>query len=383
MESNLKSESQLTLIELYRIFKINKKIILFFTGIIFILIIVVVFFVMTPIFQSIASVKTTSKTGGLSGLLGEGMPDLSDFSDLTGGGGSVAKELALYENILISRTCVEETIIKFNLNEEWKFKYMQDAVKNFRENIIDIQKDKIAGTMQIGIFDENPQRAKEVADFMISQLNRINIELNVKNAKNNREFVEARYNTAQNDLRRAEDSLKMFQDIYGVAPDLTIKAAVTAELQLETEIKSEEVKLEILRKILSPDQAEIKAQEEKIIALNNQLVAIRNNSIIDNNLNLKGSPDVAINFLRLQRSVEIQNKILSFVLPLYEQAKIEEKKEMPSVLVLDPPSLPEKKAKPKRMVIVLLVTSISFLFTYLFFVVKDKWIRFKKTANRI
>ncbi|MBK8382695.1 MAG: hypothetical protein IPL16_12560 [Ignavibacteria bacterium] len=48
-------------------------------------------------------------------------------------------------------------------------------------------------------------------------------------------------------------------------------------------------------------------------------------------------------FLRLKRDVEIQNKILTTIIPILEQAKIEEKRETPTVIILDPPNVPDKK----------------------------------------
>jgi uncharacterized protein involved in exopolysaccharide biosynthesis len=67
-----------------------------------------------------------------------------------------------------------------------------------------------------------------------------------------------------------------------------------------------------------------------------------------------------MSFLRLQRNVEIQTKILTYLLPVYEQAKIEEKKETPTILVLDKPYVAERKTKPKRLTMVLLSIFGSF-----------------------
>ena len=76
-----------------------------------------------------------------------------------GGGGGSYKELALYENILNSRRCIDEVLLKFKLNDEWEFKYFQDAVKHFRENIMLVSKDKVAATMEIGVYDKNPRQS--------------------------------------------------------------------------------------------------------------------------------------------------------------------------------------------------------------------------------
>jgi capsule polysaccharide export protein KpsE/RkpR len=330
------------------------------------------YFVMEPIYLSKGTVKTTFKASSIGGLIGGGgLGDMVGLGDLAGGSG--LKELALYENILSSRRNIEEIITKFNLNSEWQFKYMQDAVKYFREEVMEISKDKIAGTMDVGIYDKYPKRAQEMAEFMIFQLNKINTEMNVQNAKINREFIEARYNLLLKDLKTAEDSLKLYQDRYGLAPDISLKAASQTEIQIEAEIKSEELKLDLLKKILNPEESEVKLQEEKISALKKQLKEIQNQQYsYDNKLNLGGSPDVVMGFLRLQKQIEIQNKIQAFLLPLYEQAKIEEKKETPTVIILDNPNFPEKKTKPQRVKNIAIVLFFSFVFASVLAVLYNK-----------
>jgi tyrosine-protein kinase Etk/Wzc len=368
--------NNLTIIDFIKIFLKYKKIIIIVSLICGIIVSIFMFFVIPPIFKSMGVVKITTKSSGLSSMLSSGsIPGVGDVGDLTGSS-SASKELALYENILISRRCLEETIIKFKLNDEWEYKYMQDAIKYFREEVLDIKKDKTAGTMEISVFDKNQNRAKEICDFLIYQLNKINMEMNAQNAKTNKEFIETRYNIIKNDLRNAEDSLKIYQDIYGVAPDLQIKAAAQSEFALETELKSEEIKLELLNKILSPDQAELRIQQDKIDAIKKQIFNMKN-SLNENDyiLNLKGSPNILMNFLRLTRNIEIQTKLLTFILPIFEQAKIEEKRDTPSVIVLDQPFIPEVKSKPKRVITILIALFISFFITYFSILIYERFIK--------
>ncbi|MDD5363149.1 MAG: Wzz/FepE/Etk N-terminal domain-containing protein [Ignavibacteria bacterium] len=319
----------------------------------------IVFFMIKPVYYSSAIVKASGKSSGLSSLFSGGsIPDIGGLEELSGG--SAGKELALYNQILVSRKCLEETIRKFDLMEVYDQKYMQYMLKEFRDKILDVTKDTKAGTMEIGVFDTSPERAREIAIFLIEQLNKINTELNVQNARNNREFIEGRYNIIKEELKQAEDSLRCYQDVYGMSPDIVAKSVVQTQVQIEAEIKSEEVKLDILKKILSDNQSEIKLQEEKIASLKKELENIRFSD--DNNiLNLKNTPVKVLNYLRLARNVEIKNKLLVYILPLFEQARIEEKKDMPSVLVLDQPEIPEMKKKPKRVIIIGLSLLISFV----------------------
>jgi capsule polysaccharide export protein KpsE/RkpR len=211
-----------------------------------------------------------------------------------------------------------------------------------------------------------------MVELLLQKLDKINIELSITDAKNNREFIEKRYYQAKTDLASAEDSLKAFQMIYGIAPDLQIKAAAQSVFGLEAELKAEEVKLDVIKKLLSAEQPEVKLQEAKVNSLKSKITDISVSTDLDDFLRLGNSPQIALSFLRLQRDMEIQNKILAFILPLYEQAKIEEKRETPTILILDKPFVAERKKKPKRLTMVVIWTFIGFIFSSSFFLIKDR-----------
>ncbi len=371
--SNLQSEnSEISFAEIIITIDNNWKKILYTALVFGAITAIFVFFIIPPLFLSTATVKTSGKIVGLN--LPD-LPDISSLGDITGTG-AYSKELALYENILNSNRCLTETIIKFNLNED--FKYMQDAVKSFKENKMLIVKDKIAGTMNISVYDEDPVQSKDIVDFLVYELNKINTELNKQNAKNQREFIEERYLLAKDDLKKAEDSLRIYQDIYGFSPELQLRTSSALELELEAQIKSEEIRLELLKKIISPSQSEVKMSEDKLSALKNELNNIQNSPDNSFKLNLKGKPELVLNFYRLQREVETQNRILSILLPMYESSKIEEKREIPSILVLDNPLVPEKKSKPKRLTTIAIVILLSSVFTTGFIILRNKWRIFRQ-----
>lgn len=336
---------------------------------------ILAFFVIRPEYLSSAIIKASGKTSlGLGGLLSSaGIPDLGGLEELTGS--VMIKELALYEEILQSRRCLEEVIKKYDLMKEYNYRFMQDAVKDFRENKTYLTKNLKAGTIEIGVYDINPQRAKEIVEYMIELLNTINIEMNVQNAKTTREFIEGRYNEIKNDLKAVEDSLKYFQKNYGFAPDIVTKTVVQSTVQLEADIEAEKIKLELLKKALAPDESEVKLQEAKIEAMKKELESIKKSNDKSSSLRLKDAPDIVLNYMRLVRNVEIQNKLLTYIIPIYEQAKIEEKKEMPSVLVLDYPSLPEYKKRPKRLTLVAISIVATFALLNISFSIYELYLK--------
>lgn len=377
MNPNIPAEDnpvrELSLTEVYLIIRHYKKKIIYSALIAGAITAILVFFIIPPLFLSSATVKTSGKIVGFS------VPDMPDISALTDlpGMTAYAKELALYENIILSNRCLIETIEKFGLNED--FKYMQDAVKSFKENNLLITKDKTAGTMKISVYDEDPAKAKEIVEFLVRKLNEINIELNRQNARNQRVFIEERYFQAESDLRSAEDSVRTYQESYGILPDAQVRASAQAELDIEAQIRSEEIRLDLLKKIISPDQSEVKMIEDKIGALKQELDVLRNSTDNRYKMKLKGQPEMVLNYYRLIAQVDKQKKILTILLPMYESSKIEEKREIPTILVLDDPLVPEKKAKPRRLTTIAVVTLLSGFLAGVFFILKIKWKAFQRS----
>lgn len=379
INNNQNLNSSLTLIDLIHLFTKNFKKIVIITGLFCIISIILYFFVFKLIFLSDATIKSSVKSSGLMSVLdGGGLPDIGGLDDIGLSGSKSAKELAVYEEILKSRRCLEALILHFKIMEKEEYLFLEDAVKDFRENRLTIKQDKLSGIMSIGIYDEDPIVAKDMLVFLLDILDKINIEMNVLNAKNNREFIEKRYNQAKEDLVKSEDSLKSFQLIYGIAPDMQIKASAQAVFSLEAELKAEEVKLDVIKNILSNNEPEVKLQESKVNSLRTKISEVQTSTDLTDFLRLGNSPQIAQTYLRLVRDVEIQTKILSFMVPIYEQAKIEEKRETPTVIILDQPNIAERKSKPKRLTMVLIITFLGFFSATSFFILKYKYDSFKK-----
>jgi uncharacterized protein involved in exopolysaccharide biosynthesis len=88
-------------------------------------------------------------------------------------------------------------------------------------------------------------------------------------------------------------------------------------------------------------------------------------------------------YIRKLREVEIQYKILQFITPLYEQAKVEEQRSTPSVIVLDYASPAERKAKPKRLFIILAGALIGVFGTFLYTALYERLSNEKKNDTAL
>jgi uncharacterized protein involved in exopolysaccharide biosynthesis len=324
--------------------------------------------------------------GGLGGVITQSIREFAPF--LRGLGGN-QPPIFTYLAILNSRTAMEKVVEKFDLIKVYDLKdsSMEKAIKKLRGNT-DFEIDE-NGVLVINVYDEDRKRAADMANYFVEVLNELNIKLNTEEARNRRLIIERRYLQNLADLKQAEDTLKKFQQRYGIyyLPEQT-KAAVTAAAELEAQIIAEEVKLGILRRQLGEDAPEVKLAKIQIEEMRKRLNQMKEGSDkIKNEMSLfvpfKDVPELGLQYLRLYRDYEIQNKLLEFILPLYEQAKIEEQRDVPVVQVLDRAVPPEKKARPFRTLIVVSVfASALTLFVVLSFV-NESFLKREKILNSL
>ena len=82
---------------------------------------------------------------------------------------------------------------------------------------------------------------------------------------------------------------------------------------------------------------------------------------------IKSLPLLGAKYADYYRRAKIQETVFELLTEQYELAKVQEAKETPSVKVLDPARIPEKKSFPPRLV-------IMFLGTFLVFAVSVVWV---------
>jgi uncharacterized protein involved in exopolysaccharide biosynthesis len=159
--------------------------------------------------------------------------------------------------------------------------------------------------------------------------------------------------------------MKSFQLKYGVIamPEQT-EASIKAAAEISGKLAAKEIQLNVLRRTLSESHAAVREAEIEIQEIRKKLTDMNSGaSDVPGEMKVlvpfKQTPQLAIDYVRLYREIEIQYKILQFVTPLFEQAKVEEQRSTPSVVVLDYASVPERKAKPKLSLYLLMAFVLS------------------------
>jgi len=71
---------------------------------------------------------------------------------------------------------------------------------------------------------------------------------------------------------------------------------------------------------------------------------------------------LGVTYADLYRKTKVEETVLETLTQEYELAKVQEAKEIPTVKVLDPPNVPDKKSFPPRTLIVALGAMLAFSF---------------------
>lgn len=318
-------------------------------------------------YKSTASVLPAERNDLLSSLSGlsnlaKGFASSGGLAALTGANSESDKYIA----ILKSGTVTNDIIKKFDLIKEYEREgdYYDKVVSDWEDNLeLEVQDE---GNLTITVYSKNPQKAADMANYLVDRLNQINTNLSVTNAKANREFVEKRYLQNIGDINNLENGMRSFQEKYGViAIPEQLEATVKSMSEIYVELYKKEVEFNVVKQTYGNDHPMTKTTELEMVELKNKIDMLNKGTDSSQKdvkliIPFKQAPELGNEYLKIYRNLEIQYKILEFVQPLYEQAKVEEARNTPSVLVLDYAGPAERKSKPKVLLYLLLSFVISF-----------------------
>jgi len=270
-------------------------------------------------------------------------------------GAQPAYEVVRLNAILNSRRLLDSVIYKFNLQDVYEEKFLfktREKLKKYLDVHLDF--DEYSITISF-IYKNDPEKAAQICQYILEKVSEINFELEKVEAKNNREYIEGIYFETLSRIQSTEDSLKNFQEKYGIFElDEQLKASIETQAYFESQLREAQIQYNLLRKIAGKEMSQLKELELKINVLKKEIENFQNKkSSYSIFTPLKDIPDQALKYYKLKREIQILGKALEFLTPQYFRAKIDERQNQKSFIVLDYPEIPEYKYKPKRAFIVI------------------------------
>jgi uncharacterized protein involved in exopolysaccharide biosynthesis len=318
-------------------------------------------FLMPKIYESTATLvpQLESETGmGLSGLLANAAGGVDKAAQSLGISlpGAPATPTDMLLAILKSRVIADAVIEKFKLKELYGIETMDKTRKALAGSTsISLTKEKV---IKVVVEDESPQRASDMANFYVAELDRLNQTVNVSKAAHTRKFLQSQLQEHQKKLVQAEEALKEFQTANkAIAMEAQSHGLFEAAGAIESQIMAQQVELEVKDSYLSPNNPEMERVRSIINELRKQLAAL------DTGKNGKGMlrgdrlhpavtavPALALQYGRLLRDVKEQETLLMLMSSEYQQARYLEAHDTPTVQILDPAVPAEVKSRPSGVI---------------------------------
>jgi uncharacterized protein involved in exopolysaccharide biosynthesis len=294
-----------------------------------------------------AALATSGVTQAVPGL---SMPSLTPQRDM-------------FVSVLKSRTMAQDVVQRFDLQTRYEALLQSDAIRRLSGmTTVTLSKD---GVISVEVEETDPKLAAEMANFYVTNLDRMLTRFATTEARKQRVFIADRLTETERELRRAEEALRHFQETNKViALQEQARGAAETAAQLKGEIMASEVQLEVMRKFATDANPEVVKVKQRIQEMKRHLSGMqygkgwvlpaetRNPGEPRNEIYVPfvQVPELGMELARLMRDAKVQETVYTLLTQQLEQAKIAEVSDMPTVQALDKAVAADRKSKPKTII---------------------------------
>jgi uncharacterized protein involved in exopolysaccharide biosynthesis len=321
-------------------------------------------------FAMVASLLAKAGGGGAGGLT----------SNLLGGMNNAG---AMFVGVLHSRTVADNLVKQFDLKKVYRVRREKDARDELADRT-EISEDRKSGIIMIVASDRDPNRAAALATAYIDQLNWLLAQVNTSSAHRERVFLDDRIQVAKQELDAATRLLSNFSvKNTAIDPKEQGKAMIETAVTLQGELIASQTELRGLEQIYTDNNVRVRSLKARIAELQSQVQKLKGAAPdSDDNVDSKDDslypsfrklPSLGVGYTDLYREVKLREIVFETLTQQLEMARVEEAKEIPSVKVLDPADVPEKKSGPARVLITIGGLLASIVLGSVFVIGKFVW----------
>jgi capsule polysaccharide export protein KpsE/RkpR len=194
-------------------------------------------------------------------------------------------------------------------------------------------------------------------------------QVSTSSARRERIFIEQRLTSVKSDL---EDAEKQFSAFASKNSALDIKEQTKAMVEsaglLQGQLIASQSELQSLEQIYTSNNVRVRSLQARVDELKRQAQKLRGTdaSLVSDAAQpdqmyppIRKLPLLGVEWADLYRRMKIQETVYELLNQQYELARIQEAKEVPTVNVIDPANLPEKKSGPPRLLIIVPLTVLA------------------------
>jgi len=308
---------------------------------------------------------------------------LAQFGALMGGGGAAGplpfrNPNDLYVGMLKSRTVADNLIARFELQKL----YDEDTMVETRRQLVEqtsIRSGK-DGIIAIEFDDRDPKRAAAVANGYVEELYKLTTSVAVTEASQRRLFFENQLKQTRDQLAHAEISLRGAIDKGGLAGiDVQSRAILEPSAQLRAQIALREVQLGAIRIFATDQHPDIARLRHEIQSMKRELTKLEGG---DGEPQPAEATTAGLENLRRFKDMKFLERLSELLTQQFEAAKIDEAKDISIVQVLDKAIEPDRRSRPRRLLIVLISVMAAGVLAILWAFVREAIARAKSDPEQ-
>jgi uncharacterized protein involved in exopolysaccharide biosynthesis len=240
---------------------------------------------------------------------------------------------ALFVNLFRSRSVQDRVIDRLNLQKIYWSRYKQDARKKLN-SLTDVSEDRKSGVISLTVTDKNPQRARDIAQAYVEELNRLVSQVSTSSARRERIFIEQRLISVKGDLEDAEKQFSAFAS-KNTALDIKeqTKAMVESAAVLQGQLIVAQSELQSLEQIYTGNNVRVRSLQARVDELQHQAQKLQGTdaSLVSDATQpdqmyppIRKLPLLGVEWADLYRRMKIQETVYELLNQQYELARINE-----------------------------------------------------------
>lgn len=329
----------------------------------------VVYAMLAPFYwKSTATIIPVSESNAIGGFS-------TNLLDVMGGGliKTQKSELAIdFISIMKSRTFREKVIEEFELIDYFKIKKPYEharelALFKLQNSIMRLIYDQESYLVSITAETKDRELSKRIVQFYLDELEAYNRHSKLSKGKLKREFLESQ---VQINMQEADSLATLIKDFQvknkSIALDQQTNALVNMYSESVAQYFASEIEYELAKQQYSENSPMVQNLLEKKNLLKDKMKELEDSgSSLQPKyvLQIDKIPELSMQYAQLMINAEIKKKVIEYLYPQYELAKLEELRDMPSYELIDAPREAGMRSKPKRAVLVIILTLAGFIFS--------------------
>ncbi len=275
---------------------------------------------------------------------------------------TVSLDAQRIEAVLTSNSVADEVIEKFKLDERYGSEH-REHTRGALWTHCSTGVDRRSNVVTLVCEDRDPKVAMAMTDYFGEVGNRVFGRVSGSSAREEERFLETQVTKARHDVDEASRKLREFQEQHKIVdlPEQS-KAVISAMAQIKGELLSKQLELSYLSGFSSRTEANVVQLQQQIAVMESKLKQLEDTQRTSEPQPAKGSadffpgamnvPELRYEFEQLLREQKVQETVFTLLTQRYELAKVESARDTSTFQILDHPTLPTFRSRPKRRQVV-------------------------------